>query len=925
VIAHPVRQTGDRAAAGRSRPRVFETVGCRRGWRLGCGAWRSGKADIARAKTRGRLLPAGVATVAALVVACGRAAEPVRESPGPAPLTLSLEHLRHLGLDAVVNGRPVRVVALYAEAPDYRPTPSPARDGSEGIASVDDAARAAVAYLRAHEATGDERARDEALGLLAFVAAMEQGDGEFINFIDERGRPNRQAPSSRKSMSYWGARALWALGEAARVLGPEGLGEVPDARQALDRAVSRLRREVDAGRLIGGSATATAEALLGLLALQRAEPSPALAALAARTAELLVALSAGSDSVAPWGARLDHPGASWHAWGARSTAALAEAAVALHRPDLAAAARREADGLWARFLLAGRVPAAVTPDGTAAWYPQIAYGVGPIVEGYLALAEATGDRRYATLAGLAAGWFVGANSAGASMYDEGSGRTFDGLDEGAPAAGGGPAAVRVNRNAGAESTVEALLALQRVAGEPDAAEYVRYRAVGEPAASLATVPASREYAGPRGERVTVRRAASGGLDAVATRGAAGPVTLTYWPAANPGEVRLATRLVRQWNAEHPDIQVRVQPLPAGRSSEEVLLAAIVAKATPDVSSNVSSALLARLVRAGGVVRLDDRVATAARLRERTSPAMLAPLRLPDGGIYAFPWKTNPEMLMYNVDLLERAGVRPPRTQGELLEAFRRLTRDTDGDGRADRWALWAPVKTTWYERFYDFYPLYLAGSGGRTLVADGRVVFENDAAAAALETLRRGFAAGWLPRSNFAIGRDPFIDGTVAMKIIGPWFLRELEELKVPGLRYDVTPVPAADGVNSADRYAFADLRGIAVFSTTRHPDAAARFVAYLTSPAADRLLIEEASQLPYRRGLAADARFAAALARWPTLPTYATYVERTRDLDLDPDVVEIFDILSDAYEQAAVYGTVPVREALAKAAAETRKILDAR
>ncbi|MDO8794438.1 MAG: sugar ABC transporter substrate-binding protein [Vicinamibacterales bacterium] len=404
-----------------------------------------------------------------------------------------------------------------------------------------------------------------------------------------------------------------------------------------------------------------------------------------------------------------------------------------------------------------------------------------------------------------------------------------------------------------------------------------------------------------------------------------PITLTYWPAANPPETRLAIRLAAQWNAENPDVQVRVQPLPAGRSTEEVLLAAIVARATPDVSSNVSSALLARLVRAKGVVRLDDRVATAARLQERTSPAMLASLRLPDGGIYAFPWKTNPMMLMYNVDLLKAVGVAPPRTHSELLEACRRLTRDTDGDGRADRWAFWATLKTTWYERFYDFYPLYLASSGGRTLVTNGKVVFENEAAVKALDVLRRGFDEGVLPRSNFALGRDPFMDGTVAMKIIGPWFVKELDELKIRGLRYDVTPVPSADGTPESDRFAFADLRSIAIFSTTRYPDEAARFVAYLTSPAADRLLIEEASQLPYRRGLASDRRFTASLGKWPTLTTYATYVERTRDIDLDPDVVEMFDLLSEAYEEAAVYGKVPVRQALAKAASEARSILNAR
>jgi len=866
--------------------------------------------------------------VAGILSACRRQADAVPVPPGRAPLQIRLDHLRSLGLDAVVKGRPVRVVALYAEAPDYRPTASPARDGYEGIASLDDAARAGVVYLRAYEATGDTTARDEALGLLAFATAMEEGDGEFVNFIDAAGRPNRTAPSSRKSMSYWAARSIWAFGEAVRVLRSRDSTALTTLRPVLDRAVARMAREIDAGRLIGGSATATAEALLGLLALQRAEPSPRIEALAERTAALLVPLSAGSMRTPPWGARIDRPGADWHAWGSRSTSALAEAAIVLNRPAFTAAARREADALWGRFLLAGQAASAVSsggdnsPDGTARWFPQIAYGIGPIVEGYLALADATGDRRYGIFAGLTASWFLGGNPARVSMYEEKTGRTFDGID--------GPLPVVVNRNAGAESTIEALLALQLVARNPEAAEYITYRASGTPSPSLASVPDRREFLGPGGARLELRRSAGGSVTPVAsTRGGtdttAAPIMLTYWPAANPVETRVALRLAAQWNTENPDVQVRVQPLPAGRSSEEVLLAAIVAKATPDVSSNVSSALLARLVRANGVVRLDNRVATAARLAERTTPAMLASLRLPDGGIYAFPWKTNPEMLMYNIDLLRAAGVRPPRSHSELLQAFRQLTRDTNGDGRNDRWAFWATLKTTWHERFYDFYPLYLASSGGRTLVVNGRIVFENEAAVAALEVLRRGFAEGVLPRSNFALGRDPFIDGTVAMKIIGPWFLKELNELKITGLRYDVTPVPAADGVHPDDRFAFADLRNIAIFATTRHPDAAARFVAYLTSPAADRLLIEEASQLPYRVGLAGDPRFTSSLRKWPTLPTYATYVEQTRDIDIDPDVVEIFDLISEAYEEGAIYGTVPVRKALARVAAEARNIVNAR
>lgn len=851
----------------------------------------------------------------AAAVALGACTHP----PPPAatvspPIPIRLDHLRRLTFDVAAAAGPARAVALYAEAPDYRPTGSPARDGFEGLACVDDAARAALVHLREYERSRDPGAREEAIGLLSFVASMEQGDGEFVNFVDARGRPNRTAPTSARAFTYWAARALWALGESVRVLGPADPA-VAAVRPVLERTVARMGRDVAARRLVGGSTTATSEALLGLVAWHRAEPSRERAALMAATAALLVPLARGDASTPPWGARADPAAGEWHAWGARTTQALAAVGAALGRRDIVDAARTEADGLWARSLSAGAIPAAVAADGSVRLFPQIAYGVSPVVEGALALADATGERRYAVLAGLAAGWFTGANPAGAQMYDEQAGRGLDGID--GPSAGAG-----VNRNAGAESTIEALLALGAVAGEPDAAVYARHRAEGA-AVALADAPARRAFVGGDGSRVVLVRTASG-FDVEEALVAAGPVTLTYWPPANPTELAVAQRVTERWNALHPDVRVRVQPLPAGRSSEEVLLAAIVARATPDVCSNVSSALVARLVRARGVVRLDDRAAVAARLVERTRPDMIGSLRSPDGGVYALPWKTNPLMLMYNAGHLAEAGVAPPRTHSELLDVLRRLARDTDGNGRLDRWGLWAPLKTTWFERFFDFYPLYLAGSGGRTLVSGGEVRFENDAAVAAFDVFGRAFAEGLLPRANFE-GRDPFVDGTVSMKLVGPWFLWELERMKVPGLRYGVVPVPVPDGGRAEDAYAFADLKGIAVFSTTRHPEAAARFAAFLTSPEADRLLIQEAAQLPYRRGLAGDPRLSDALAPWPGLARYAGQIERSRDVDLHPDVVEIFDILSEAYEASAIYGRVPAGRAVSAAAAEAREVLRAR
>ena len=70
------------------------------------------------------------------------------------------------------------------------------------------------------------------------------------------------------------------------------------------------------------------------------------------------------------------------------------------------------------------------------------------------------------------------------------------------------------------------------------------------------------------------------------------VELTYWPAPNQQEVELADTLVRRWNALHPDIHVSMQPIPVSQSTEEVLLAAIAGKTTPDICANMQPAAMA---------------------------------------------------------------------------------------------------------------------------------------------------------------------------------------------------------------------------------------------------------------------------------------------------------------------------------------------
>ena len=89
-------------------------------------------------------------------------------------------------------------------------------------------------------------------------------------------------------------------------------------------------------------------------------------------------------------------------------------------------------------------------------FPQIAYGFRPMIFAAAEAYEITEQEKYADIAGHLAAWFLGANTANEIMYDKNTGRCFDGIIS----------KDKVNKNSGAESTIECLLALQKIEKYP---------------------------------------------------------------------------------------------------------------------------------------------------------------------------------------------------------------------------------------------------------------------------------------------------------------------------------------------------------------------------------------------------------------------------------------------------------------------------
>jgi multiple sugar transport system substrate-binding protein len=418
-------------------------------------------------------------------------------------------------------------------------------------------------------------------------------------------------------------------------------------------------------------------------------------------------------------------------------------------------------------------------------------------------------------------------------------------------------------------------------------------------------------------------AVGAGCDAPAEREAApeGVVRLTYWSSQNPQERELARRLVDAWNAAHPDVQVTVQPLPAGQSSEEVLLAAIVAGTTPDLCSNIWPGIMSDFIRAGGVLPLDAFAGFDSLMQSRVPPDVLERFRAEDGHVYQIPWKTNPAMMQYNTQLFREAGFEaPPRTYSEYLAAAEKITADLDGDGEYDRWIGYRDIQPIWHQRFFDYYAFYVGASGGQTLFEDGALRLDTAASNAVLAFFRALYAGRHFPKTKFQ--GNAYLRERIATEFVGPWNIAWLDANAPDDLTYDYAPLPVPDD-HEGPVYTYGDYKNIAVFSTTQHPEAAWRFAAYLVSKEADLMLLELATQIPVRRDLLADSTFADYFLRNPKLVPFARQARYTRGVDPVASLPEVLDAIAQQFEAGAVYGVYPPAEATHRALERIRVILE--
>lgn len=295
-----------------------------------------------------------------------------------------------------------------------------ARDmGFEGVACVDDAARALVLFLDLWRETSDPRLREWAIGMLDFVLYMQRSDGRFHNFVRSwEGTINEDGPTSFAGGTFWQARAMRALAKAHLAL------RDPRVAAPLAEAFATVTEQPAA-------ADVRSIHVLAALDLMYAGLTPVLRETLERWCNEIAESRSGD-------VLLNTPGEPQpHLWGHIQEGVLADAAIVLDRPDLLDVARRSARELIVPEIERAFARPTVQP-----------YGVAAVVYVMDRLFIATNESVYATLRDHARAWFDGRNPAGTPVYDRVNGRVQDGVDDG-----------HVNEHSGAESNIVGAQAL----------------------------------------------------------------------------------------------------------------------------------------------------------------------------------------------------------------------------------------------------------------------------------------------------------------------------------------------------------------------------------------------------------------------------------------------------------------------------------
>ncbi|MGZ3382023.1 MAG: extracellular solute-binding protein [Isosphaeraceae bacterium] len=404
----------------------------------------------------------------------------------------------------------------------------------------------------------------------------------------------------------------------------------------------------------------------------------------------------------------------------------------------------------------------------------------------------------------------------------------------------------------------------------------------------------------------------GGSGAPASAASATKGAIKIWYSNNKEEVTWGKAVVAAWNKDHPSELVTGEEIPAGTTSEAVIAASITAGNTPCLIFNTAPAAVPQFQKAGGLVPLDSFSDGASYIQTRSgSPA--DQYKSADGKFYQMPWKSNPVMIFYNKTVFAKAGLptdNPPlKTYAEFLATAKTLV-----DKGGVQAAIWPAPTSEFFQPWFDFYPLFIAQTGGTPLVVKGDPQFTSADGLAVADFWSKLYAQKLAPSEPYK--GDSFGDQKAAMAIVGPWAI-SVYKGKV---EWGAVPVPTKDGKEPKDIHTFSDEKSIGMYSSCKNRGTAWEFLKFATSKDNDGQLLTVTGQMPLRTDLL--TAYPDYFTAHPEYKLFADQASRTVEVPIVSNSVEMWQTFRTAYSESVISGKTPIDQAFKTAADKIKSLV---
>ncbi|MFF9486349.1 ABC transporter substrate-binding protein [Streptomyces sp. NPDC014676] len=304
--------------------------------------------------------------------------------------------------------------------------------------------------------------------------------------------------------------------------------------------------------------------------------------------------------------------------------------------------------------------------------------------------------------------------------------------------------------------------------------------------------------------------------------------LVYGDASN----KVEKQLVDKFN-ETSDVKVVLDTIP-GADYQQKLQTIISTPQAPDVFFNWGGGSIKPFVKAGLLMPLDDFIKKNPDLEDKFLPSVFNNAVV-DGKPYGVPMRgTQPVLLFHNKAVLKKAGVQPPKTWDELLDAVGKLKDEGVTPialGGGDVW----PTQM-WFQYLYDRIAgpeLFAKAVGG------DKSAWESPDSKKALNMIKELVDAGAFGENYDSVkytngGSVQLVAaGKAGFELMGSWYysqqLTDHTEFAEKDLGYTAFPA-VAGGKGDPKNVAGNTNNYYSVMKKTKHPEAVAEFLKLMYS-----------------------------------------------------------------------------------------------